>query len=131
MRERIKISEQIDSEMKIRIKRIIKTAIIQKYNTLKAFCEDFKIYLESKGKRSNFTDRVLSNKLNRGDIRFYEVLEILDFLELNLKLSESALNLNFSKEFAKFWKYYIMALRGNYERTYWKRQKSYHCTAWF
>lgn len=102
MRERIKISEQIDNEMKIRIKRIIKTAIIQKYNTLKAFCEDFKIYLESKGKRSNFTDRVLSNKLNRGDIRFYEVLEILDFLELNLKLSESALNLNFSKEFAKF-----------------------------
>lgn len=80
MRQRIRISEQIDYDMKLRIKRLVKTLIILKYNTLKSFCEDFKIHLESKGKRSNFTDRVLSNKLNRGDIRFYEILEILDFL---------------------------------------------------
>ena len=84
-RIRIKISEQIDDEMKTRIKRLVKTVIIQKYNTLKSFSEDFKKYLENKGKRTNFTDRVLSNKLNRGDIRFYEVLEILDFLEFNIE----------------------------------------------
>lgn len=85
-RTRIKLSEQIDDDMKLRIKRFIKTAIIQKYNTFKEFSEQFRIYLENKGKRTNFTDRVLSNKLNRGDIRFYEVLEILDFLEFNLKI---------------------------------------------
>ena len=85
-RTRIKLSEQIDNDMKLRIKRFIKTAIIQKYNTFKEFSENFRTYLESKGKRTNFTDRVLSNKLNRGDIRFYEVLEIMDFLEFNLKI---------------------------------------------
>ena len=86
IRTRIKVSEQIDPEMKDRIKRFVKTAIIHKYFTLKSFCEDFRIYLQKKNKRNNFTDRVLSNKLNRGDIRFYEVLEILDFLNLNLEI---------------------------------------------
>ena len=87
-RVRIKVSEQLDDEMKARVKRFVKTAIIQKYFTLKTFCADFCKYLESKGKRTNFTDRVLSNKLNRGDIRFYEILEILDFLELKLEISK-------------------------------------------
>ncbi len=86
-RTRIKISEQIDTEMKDRIRRTIKTAIIQKYNTYIAFCSDFNKHLESRGKRNNFTDRVLSNKLNRGDIRFYEVLEILDFLGYDFKIT--------------------------------------------
>ena len=87
-RVRIKVSEQIDTEMKARVKRFVKTAIIQKYFTLKAFCEDFCKYLEKQGKRTNFTDRVLSNKLNRGDIRFYEILEILDFLGLELDIKK-------------------------------------------
>ena len=84
-RTRIKLSEQLDDEMKNRIRRLIKTVIIQKYNTYISFCADFNEYLKTRGKRSNFTDRVLSNKLNRGDIRFFEVLEILDFLEYDVQ----------------------------------------------
>lgn len=84
-RTRIKLSEQIDQEMKDRIRRLIKTLVIQKYNTYISFCSDFNKYLDRKGKRTNFTDRVLSNKLNRGDIRFYEVLEILDFLSYDIQ----------------------------------------------
>jgi len=84
-RTRIKLSEQIDTEMKNRIRRFVKTVIIQKYNTYISFCSEFNEYLKSRGKRTNFTDRVLSNKVNRGDIRFFEVLEILDFLEYDLQ----------------------------------------------
>ena len=79
-RTRIKLNEQIDDDMKNRIKRMVKTVIIQKYYTFVSFCGDFGKYLEQSGKRNNFTDRVLSNKLNRGDIRFYEIIQIMDFL---------------------------------------------------
>lgn len=85
-RVRIKISEQIDDEMKARIKRFLKIVIIQKYSTFKDFCVDFNEYLKNKNKRTNFTDKVLANKLNRGDIRFYEVLEILDFFNFSIEL---------------------------------------------
>lgn len=83
-RTRIKLSNEIDEEMKYRIKRAVKTIILQRYGTFVAFCADFNKYLDSMGKRTNFTDRVLSNKLNRGDIRFYEVLQIVDFLNCKL-----------------------------------------------
>ncbi len=84
-RTRIKLADEIDNEMKIRIKRMVKTVIIQRYNTYIEFCEDFNKYLASMNKRTNFTDRVLSNKLNRGDIRLYEVLLILDFLNCKME----------------------------------------------
>ena len=87
-RTRIKLSEEIDDEMKTLIKRLVKTVIIQKYNTFVDFCRDFGEYLKSKGKRNNFTDRVLSNKLNRGDIRFYEVIEIMNFLNYEISFRE-------------------------------------------
>ncbi|MDO5437529.1 MAG: hypothetical protein Q4F80_04965 [bacterium] len=84
-RTRIKLSQEIDDEMKNRVKQLIKFVIIQKCCTFKAFAEEFCQYLQKKGKRNNFTDRVLSNKLNRGDIRFFEVLQIMDFLGYEIK----------------------------------------------
>ena len=64
---------------------MVKGLIIKKYYTYVDFAADFNKYLEAKGKRTNFTDRVLSNKLNRGDIRLFELIEILDFLEYELQ----------------------------------------------
>lgn len=87
-RTRIKLSEEIDDEMKNRVKQLIKFIIVQQCCTFKAFAEDFSRYLQSKGKRSNFTERVLSNKLNRGDIRFYEVLQIMDFLGYEINFTK-------------------------------------------
>ena len=84
-RVRIKLSEQIDTEMKNRIRCLVKGLIIKKYYTYVDFAENFNKYLASKGKRTNFTDRVLSNKLNRGDIRLFELLEIMDFLEYDIQ----------------------------------------------
>ena len=88
-RHRIKLNEEIDSETKEQIKCFIKTFMIQRrYFTFVSFCRDFNEYLKSKGKRTNFTDRVLSNKLTRGDIRMYEVLEMLDFLNYEIAFKE-------------------------------------------
>ena len=92
-RHRIKLSEEIDTEMKERIKCFIKTFLLQKhYFTFTAFCSDFNEYLKSKAKRTNFTDRVLSNKLTRGDIRLYEVIQMLDFLNYNISFKEKEIN---------------------------------------
>ena len=89
-RTRVKLSEQIDEQLKTRIRRLVKTLIIQEYNTYVAFCEDFSKHLQSRGKRANFTDRVLSNKLNRGDIRLFELLEILDFLGYDIQFTKKS-----------------------------------------
>ena len=84
-RFRIKLRDEIDEKMKERIKCFVKTFMMQhSYFTFTAFCRDFNEYLISKGKRNNFTDRVLSNKLTRGDIRLYEIILMLDFLNCDI-----------------------------------------------
>ncbi len=87
-RQRIKLSEEIDDELKARIKCYIKSVLVQKhYFTNTSFCREFSNYLKSIGKRINFTEKVFSNRLSRGDFRLYELLLMLDFLEGEILLT--------------------------------------------